>query len=230
LCLGFSFIIVVLINAGSAFGQIPTISSITPLSGSPGAIVNINGTNFTGITNVTFGGLPAASYVVNSIKEILNNNSKIYNELYQNIMNANLSYGLAWFGKNLTEINAIYYWVYSPDEKTNDFITYVENEPNLEDFIIQSKKCLNQALRLMKYGLFHSSLVSMYNNIYNNRPLLLTIDIFKFWKSRAGTGRLSTIFSAGKYSNFRKIGLADFGEIITKDQMKHKYIDIFKNF
>lgn len=44
----------------------PTITSFTPTSGPVGTIVNVSGTNFTGITAVQFGSL-AAQYSVNSV-------------------------------------------------------------------------------------------------------------------------------------------------------------------
>src|SRR5690606_24312054 len=44
----------------------PTIALVTPNTGSTagGTFVNINGTGFTGVTAVTFGGVPAASVTV----------------------------------------------------------------------------------------------------------------------------------------------------------------------
>ena len=47
-----------------------TITSFTPANGCPGTSVTITGTNFTGITGVSFGGIPAASYTVNSTTSI----------------------------------------------------------------------------------------------------------------------------------------------------------------
>jgi len=165
-----------------------------------------------------------------NIKKNLFKKSNIYRALYENIINSNLSYDLAWYGNYNTQINAIYYFIYDNDSKTDDFISYLENISELDLFKEYSKKCLKQSLYLLKNGLIHSSLVSMYHNIDNNRPFLLTIDIFKFWYGRYGTGRLSTIFSAGKYSNFRVMGLADFGEIVSKNFMKEQYINIFNNY
>lgn len=50
---------------------IPTITSFTPSSGCSNTTpVVITGTNFTGVTGVTFGGINAASYVVNSSTQI----------------------------------------------------------------------------------------------------------------------------------------------------------------
>ena len=165
-----------------------------------------------------------------NIKKNLFKKSNIYRALYENIINSNLSYDLAWYGNYNTQINAIYYFIYDNDSKTDDFISYLENISEIDLFKEYSKKCLKQSLYLLKNGLIHSSLVSMYHNIDNNRPFLLTIDIFKFWYGRYGTGRLSTIFSAGKYSNFRVMGLADFGEIVSKNFMKEQYINIFNNY
>lgn len=44
----------------------PAIASFTPASAGSGATVTITGTNFTGITQVSFGNIPAASFTVNS--------------------------------------------------------------------------------------------------------------------------------------------------------------------
>jgi hypothetical protein len=44
----------------------PTITSFTPAIGVSGTIVTITGTNFTGATQVNFGGTPSASFTVNS--------------------------------------------------------------------------------------------------------------------------------------------------------------------
>ena len=59
-------------NAGSAsisgfiyFIQ-PTVNSFAPASGSPGTAITISGYSLTGATTVTFGGVPAHSFTVNS--------------------------------------------------------------------------------------------------------------------------------------------------------------------
>lgn len=44
----------------------PVISSFTPAIGVAGTIVTITGINFTGVTEVKFGGIPAASFTVNN--------------------------------------------------------------------------------------------------------------------------------------------------------------------
>jgi len=51
----------------------PTITSFTPTSGLAGTQVIINGSNFTGVTGVSFGGVAAASYTVISSTAILAN-------------------------------------------------------------------------------------------------------------------------------------------------------------
>lgn len=48
----------------------PVISSFTPTVGVTGTTVTIDGTNFTGVTEVKFGGIPAASFTVNSATTI----------------------------------------------------------------------------------------------------------------------------------------------------------------
>ena len=58
------------IYSGSCVLPAPTITSFSPSSGCQGSSVIITGTNFLGITGVTFGGVAAASYVVNSTSQI----------------------------------------------------------------------------------------------------------------------------------------------------------------
>ncbi|HEU5168452.1 MAG TPA: IPT/TIG domain-containing protein [Chitinophagaceae bacterium] len=48
----------------------PSIISFTPVSGPTGTVVTITGTNFTGTTAVSFGGIVAASFTVNSATSI----------------------------------------------------------------------------------------------------------------------------------------------------------------
>jgi len=52
------------IKAGYTFVQNPTITSFTPTTGITGLIITITGTNLTGATALTFGGVPAASFTV----------------------------------------------------------------------------------------------------------------------------------------------------------------------
>ena len=56
--------------AGFTFIPIPTITSFTPTSGPAGTSVTITGTNFTGTTAVSFGGIAATSFTVNSATSI----------------------------------------------------------------------------------------------------------------------------------------------------------------
>jgi hypothetical protein len=50
--------------------QQPSITSFTPAYGLPGTSVSITGMNFTGATVVSFGGIPASSFLVNSSTNI----------------------------------------------------------------------------------------------------------------------------------------------------------------
>lgn len=50
--------------------QLPTISSFTPTSSGSGSFITINGTNFIGTTAVSFGGVPASFFTVNSAVQI----------------------------------------------------------------------------------------------------------------------------------------------------------------
>ena len=52
------------------YSQTPTISSFTPTSAAMGNTVIITGTNFTGSTAVSFGGVAASSYTVVSPTQI----------------------------------------------------------------------------------------------------------------------------------------------------------------
>jgi PKD domain/IPT/TIG domain len=63
---------------GRMSAQSPTISGFAPVLATEGAIVTISGTNFTGATAVSFGGTPAASYIVvsnTSIQAVVGNGS-----------------------------------------------------------------------------------------------------------------------------------------------------------
>jgi hypothetical protein len=57
---------IVLLLAAPTPPTTPTIISFSPTTGYTGLPITINGTNFTGATAVSFGGTPAASFVVNS--------------------------------------------------------------------------------------------------------------------------------------------------------------------
>jgi sugar lactone lactonase YvrE len=48
----------------------PTVTSFAPMAAASGATVTITGTNFTGVGAVTFGGVPAASFTVDSPTQI----------------------------------------------------------------------------------------------------------------------------------------------------------------
>lgn len=50
--------------------NVPTVTSFTPTSGPYGTSVVITGTNYTGVTSVTFGGVAATTFVVNSPTQI----------------------------------------------------------------------------------------------------------------------------------------------------------------
>ena len=54
----------------AGFVSVPTINSFTPLKGTQGTVMQINGTSLTGTTSVTVAGIPVLSYTVNSSKNI----------------------------------------------------------------------------------------------------------------------------------------------------------------
>ena len=56
--------------AGFTFKAPPTITYFSPVTAGKGATINIGGTNFTTTTAVSFGGVPAHSFVVNSSTSI----------------------------------------------------------------------------------------------------------------------------------------------------------------
>ena len=58
------------VMALTGFALPPTISAFSPSSASTGMSVSITGTNFTGVTAVTFGGRPAASFIIVSPTQI----------------------------------------------------------------------------------------------------------------------------------------------------------------
>jgi hypothetical protein len=59
------------VNApGFLYGLLPTITSFTPTSAALSSVVTITGTNFTGVTAVSFGGVGAQSFTVNSSTNI----------------------------------------------------------------------------------------------------------------------------------------------------------------
>ncbi|TAE24464.1 MAG: T9SS C-terminal target domain-containing protein [Candidatus Kapaibacterium sp.] len=57
-------------TAGFTFVNNPTITSIAPTSGEPGAVITFTGTNFTGATAVNFGGRPATTFTVISATQM----------------------------------------------------------------------------------------------------------------------------------------------------------------
>ena len=54
----------------TGYSSLPAISSFTPIKGTHGTIITITGTNLTGTTSVTIGGVPAVSFTVNSSTSI----------------------------------------------------------------------------------------------------------------------------------------------------------------
>ncbi|HWB94990.1 MAG TPA: FG-GAP-like repeat-containing protein [Puia sp.] len=48
------------------YASAPTVTAVTPMTGTAGATVGIKGTNFTGALTLNFGDVPAGSYTVNS--------------------------------------------------------------------------------------------------------------------------------------------------------------------
>ncbi|HVO84772.1 MAG TPA: IPT/TIG domain-containing protein, partial [Syntrophobacteria bacterium] len=49
---------------------VPTVTNFNPLSGGPGTSVTVTGTNFTGATGVSFGGVAATTFTVNSATQV----------------------------------------------------------------------------------------------------------------------------------------------------------------
>jgi IPT/TIG domain len=49
---------------------VPTVTNFNPLTGGPGTSVTITGTNFTGATGVSFGGVAATTFTVNSATQV----------------------------------------------------------------------------------------------------------------------------------------------------------------
>lgn len=64
------YVLILLFCAMNSFAAAPTISAFTPTSASTGTTVTITGTDFTGATGVSFGGVPASSFVVVSATQI----------------------------------------------------------------------------------------------------------------------------------------------------------------
>jgi hypothetical protein len=61
--LALSIVILLMVNNLAAQGP-PTITMFAPLGGGTGSVITITGTNFTGATNVRFGGVPATSFTI----------------------------------------------------------------------------------------------------------------------------------------------------------------------
>ncbi|MEO6722659.1 MAG: T9SS type A sorting domain-containing protein [Ferruginibacter sp.] len=66
----FSVLVFFILSARQVSSQAPAITTFTPTSAAKGNTVTITGTNFTGATDVSFGGTPASSFVVNSSTNI----------------------------------------------------------------------------------------------------------------------------------------------------------------
>jgi hypothetical protein len=58
------------LTSNHVFVVTPFIKSFNPTSGKVGTVVVITGTTFTGTTKVTFGGVPATSFTVNSDTQV----------------------------------------------------------------------------------------------------------------------------------------------------------------
>jgi len=56
--------------SGFTFIPAPVVSSFSPAAGAAGAVITITGSNFTGATSVSFGGIAATSYNVNNVTTI----------------------------------------------------------------------------------------------------------------------------------------------------------------
>ena len=57
-------------QTGFIFYSVPTITTFSPASGTTGNVITINGNGFLGATNVTFGGVSASSFTINSSTQI----------------------------------------------------------------------------------------------------------------------------------------------------------------
>jgi hypothetical protein len=64
------FSAILLLLSFNAFAAPPTVSSFSPASAAAGVTVQITGTNFLTATAVSFGGIPATSFLVISATRI----------------------------------------------------------------------------------------------------------------------------------------------------------------
>lgn len=110
--------------------------------------------------------------------------------------------------------------------KATDFINYLENckMDNCDDNLFEKSSIMNliQSGYLVSEGLVHSSLINMFHNIGHGRRFITTANLLDVQAHRRGIGRLSLVFEVSKFSNIRMLGVADFAEIITLDELGDK--------
>ncbi|QKF94807.1 hypothetical protein QKU48_gp1349 [Fadolivirus algeromassiliense] len=94
-----------------------------------------------------------------------------------------------------------------------------------ESFFKKSMLNLMQLGKLVANGFVHTSLINMFHNVQHNRRFITIANMLDVQDHRRGIGRLSNIFDSSMFSNFRLIGVADFAEISTLDDLKQMLID-----
>ena len=120
-----------------------------------------------------------------------------------------------------------YYYQLAPHPEKNkneeivyDYLSYAED--NLDSLNLIRNKSFSQLRQLLDMGYVHSSLIALFHNSETARLFYTTADANGRWLGRYGLGRLNCPYQATKYSNIRKIGLADFDEIISFDEWREK--------
>lgn len=163
------------------------------------------------------------TYDINNVSIELSNFMDFINQMYENckIFDNQTEYNkcIENVEKNLKEkINV--------SLQAIDFIKYLENCKNdtcsEEMFLKSSIMNLVQVGYLVSEGLVHSSLINMFHNIGHERRFITIANLLDVQAHRRGIGRLSVVFDISKFSNIRILGIADFAEIITLDDLGEK--------